>query len=94
MNTFDNYNLSKQRVVNCDGEEININNSMNRKNTKRQNRKVIQMNMDGDILGMFDTGLDAQSATGIDRRNISKACHGIIKHTGGFMWEFLDKYRR
>lgn len=54
-----------------------------------QNKKeVIAKDADGNIVGWFDSSVDAMRKTGIQAENIRKVCRGERKTAGGFRWEF------
>jgi group I intron endonuclease len=42
----------------------------------------------------FDCIKDAASATGANATNISKACRGLIKTSGGYRWEYCSEVKR
>lgn len=57
---------------------------------KCENRKVIQKDLNGNILRYFSSTKEAEDITGIGHSKISKICRGV-KHynsAGGFLWEF------
>lgn len=50
---------------------------------------VIGIRQDGTEL-FFDSAIDAEKATNVDRRNISAVIHGRRKHAGGFRWVLAE----
>ena len=56
------------------------------------NKKVVQLNKDGGYLQTFPSLRKAMEITGIHETNISKACHKVIKSTGGYKFMFEEDY--
>lgn len=54
-------------------------------------RPIIQMSMDGKIIRKFDSARKASFITGIDSRNITRACKGEFKQAHGYRWKFADE---
>ena len=50
-------------------------------------RGVLQK-LDGEIVAMYRSIIDAERITGTQSRNITKVCQGKRKNAGGFQWEF------
>lgn len=61
-------------------------------NYKTSNRKVVQMDMNGNELCIFDSVIAAARACGIQRSGIDKAIRGTYNRVsaGGYKWKFLD----
>ena len=61
-------------------------------NYKTSNRKVAQMDLDNNIIAIFDSVVQAAQAMGGSRQGIDKVCKGtygrITAH--GFKWKYLD----
>lgn len=53
--------------------------------------KTIQKNMNGVILHVYDSSLEASQKTGILQGNISKCANGKAKTAGGYKWSYLRK---
>ena len=53
-----------------------------------RHRSVIQMNMDGNVLGVFSSISEAHRSTGVFNSNISYACSGKRKTAGGYKWKY------
>ena len=63
----------------------------------RQNmngKPVLQINLSGDVIAIFDSLNEAQRKTGINATSISKALHGHIKHAGGYSWKFKHPFEQ
>ena len=52
---------------------------------------VMQMDMSGDTIAVYESVADASRQTGISRGMISHAVHGRAKHAGGFLWRLVGK---
>ena len=50
-------------------------------------KPVVQKDKDGNVIAKYDSRTDAERATGIHNRNISRGCNGRRKTVGGFIWE-------
>lgn len=61
---------------------------------KTINRKLIQMDDDGNIVNIFDSLSDAIKNTGINSKSIRDCCNGVQKHAGGFRWEYRDEVKQ
>lgn len=53
-------------------------------------RRVMQCDVDGNLICEYATLMEADAATGVSYKNISKAVRGHIKTAGGFIWKFAD----
>lgn len=51
-------------------------------------KKVIQMNQNMDIIGMFNSVKEASDITGACKSEISSVCNGRKKTANGFIWRF------
>lgn len=52
------------------------------------NKKILQIDLDGNIINEFYSQAHAERKTGINQQNISSVCLGKRKSTGGFIWKF------
>jgi group I intron endonuclease len=59
------------------------------KNLQWNKTPVIQMDINKNIINMFDTISDAMRKTGVN--NISAVCRGLQKTSGGFLWKYGEK---
>lgn len=60
-----------------------------KENTIRLGRKIIMCDLDGKELKRFNAIAEAQRETRID--NISIACQGKIKQSGGYIWKYAEE---
>ena len=56
----------------------------------RNEKKIVQMDLQNNELRVFDSIRDASSSTGIPAQEISQACKNSNKVTREFKWKFLD----
>lgn len=59
--------------------------------TRVLKRKVIQKDLDGNIINTFDSIRDAGKSTNSNISLIGRCCKGYRKSTNGFKWEYYDK---
>ena len=55
---------------------------------QRGAKPVIQKDMNGNLVNMFISIHQAGDITHIARDSIKKACNGIFKQAGGYLWEY------
>lgn len=53
-------------------------------------KKVVQFAKDGTVIKVWDYIKQAADALGITKSNISSACAGRLKTSGGFRWEYFS----
>ena len=53
-------------------------------------RKVVQIDVNNNIIAVFDSIKDANIATGVDNSSIVRVCKGKQKSAGGWMWKYHD----
>ena len=56
----------------------------------KQPKKVVQMDLQGNIIQTFNSLMDAERATGINNSGISKVCRGKQHITHGYKWRFAN----
>ena len=49
-------------------------------------KKVIQLDLNDNVLNEFESMVQAEQETGVSRRNISSCCNGKRKSAGRFKW--------
>lgn len=60
------------------------------KNTGNK-KSVVQYDLSGNIIAMYDSISDAARATDINRKCINDCCNKKIKTSGGYIWKFLSE---
>lgn len=59
----------------------------------KKQKGIIQKTLDGKFIAYYESGVQAQEKTGIDRRAISQALRNAGK-SGGYVWEYADINQR
>jgi len=74
-------------LVRVSREEINP--------SHKTNAKPVQwLNMNGEVLGVFPSGLETQKALGVTQFDISQCCRGKVESVGGFKFRFFNEELR
>lgn len=50
--------------------------------------KVLQCDLEGNLINTFDSPIDVQNKLGYPRGNVSKACRGVLKTYKGYIWKY------
>ncbi len=61
---------------------------------KPYERKISQLDLDGNIIKTFDSGKKAEDETKISAIGIVKVCRGYRNTAGGFKWKYFDTNER
>lgn len=56
---------------------------------KNQKKQVYQYNVNGELVGLYESIKDAALNTGCNKSNISNCCNGKLKMHKGYMWSFF-----
>lgn len=56
-------------------------------------KRVVQLNMDGSIIKVFESLKNAEKCTKIYSQNIGACCSGKYKQAGGFKWMYEEDYK-
>lgn len=82
-NTQNNYYKNLEWVT----QKENVN-----KQTKdtTHKKRIIQKDLDGNVIKVFETVNEAANTIGINRTTIGKVLTGVNKTAGGFFWEYED----
>ena len=54
---------------------------------EKLSQKVIQLDLNDNILNVFKSMVQAEQETGVSTGNISSCCSGKTKSAGGFKWK-------
>lgn len=57
----------------------------------KKSKKVHQYDMNGNKIGIFNSIMEANSITGVNRTCVSAVCLGKRKTAGGYIWKYADK---
>lgn len=72
----------------CDNKyNINYGTAIQRRAAKRK-RPVKQLSLNGELIKIWDSAVDAGKELGIDRRLICNCCRGQSKTSKGYRWEY------
>lgn len=53
--------------------------------------EVVQLSLEGDLIKVFKSMAEATRETGVSSCNISRACKGVTRGTGGFLWQYYER---
>lgn len=53
-------------------------------------KKITQKDIDGNVLGIYDSAAEASRVTGYDSSSILKCAKGKLKHHKGYVWEYSN----
>ena len=57
-------------------------------NASKRKRKIVQIDMNGNVLKEWDSARDCMNETGYFESNICKCCRGFIPSYRGFKWRY------
>lgn len=55
-------------------------------------KAIVQLTKQYEFVNEFDSGIQAQNQTGIERSHISQCCNGKRQSAGGYIWMFRKDY--
>ena len=70
----------------CTERENNIHGTRTKRAAGKLSKKVIQLDLNDNVLNEFESMVQAERETGVSRRSISSCCNGKRKSAGGFKW--------
>lgn len=70
----------------CTAKENNIHGTRIKRIAEKLSQKVIQLDLNDNILNVFESMHQAERETGIPNGNINLCCNGKRKSAGGFKW--------
>ena len=70
----------------CTERENAIHGTRTKRVAEKLSQKVIQLDLNGNVLNEFESMVQAGQETGVSRSNISSCCNGKLKSAGGFKW--------
>lgn len=59
-------------------------------NKDSRRKKVIQMDMEGNVIADFKSVSEASRSTGANKSSIAKCCRGEYKSASGFIWKYKE----
>lgn len=70
----------------CTARENNIHGTRIKRVAEKLFKKVVQLDLNDNVLKIFESMVQAEQETGVSRRSISNCCSGRSKSAGGFKW--------
>ena len=70
----------------CTVRENNIHGTRTKRGAEKRSKKVIQLDLNDNVLNEFESMEQAEQETGIDASSISRCCNGKRKSAGRFKW--------
>ena len=70
----------------CSVRENIIHGTRTKRVAEKLSQKVIQLDLNDNILNVFKSMIQAERETGIPNGNINRCCNGKIKSAGGYKW--------
>jgi len=64
--------------------------SRNKKVSESRSIPILQLDLKGNFISEYESGVEAERITGIYRQNISRCCSGKYKSAGGYLWKYKD----
>ena len=71
----------------CTVRENNIHGTRIKRIAEKLSQKVIQLDLNDNILNVFESMRQAERETGIPSGNINRCCNGERKSAGGYKWK-------
>lgn len=70
----------------CTKRENNVHGTRIKRIAEKNSQKVIQLDLDDNVLNVFKSMVQAERETGVPHQNISHCCNGKRKSACGFKW--------
>lgn len=70
----------------CTVKENNVHGTRMKRIAEKLSQKVIQLDLNDNVLKIFESMRQAKRETGVSTGNISSCCRGRTKSAGGFKW--------
>ena len=70
----------------CTERENAIHGTRTKRGAEKRSKKVIQLDLNDNVLNEFESMTQAEQETGVFVSNISSCCNGKLKSAGGFKW--------
>lgn len=65
-----------------------IGKKMQKEVIEAKSKKIVQLDLSGKILNIWDSAREIQRKTGLSQGNISRCCNGKYKQSYGFKWQY------
>ena len=70
----------------CTARENIVHGTRTKRSAEKCSQKVIQLDLNDNVLNVFKSMVQAGRETGIPTGNISRCCNGKLKSAGGYKW--------
>ena len=70
----------------CTARENLVHGTRTKRAAEKLSQKVIQLDLNDNVLNVFKSMRQAERETGIPNESISRCCNGKLKSAGGFKW--------
>ena len=70
----------------CTAKENAIHGTRIKRIAEKRSIEVVQLDLNDNVLNVFESMVQAERETGVSRRSISRCCNGKRKSAGGFKW--------
>lgn len=70
----------------CTERENAIHGTRTKRGAEKRSKKVIQLDLNDNVLNEFESMVQAEQETGVSASHISKCCNGKLKSAGGYKW--------
>ena len=70
----------------CTERENAIHGTRTKRVAEKLSQKVIQLDLNDNVLNEFESMTQAEQETGVSRRSIGRCCNGKLKSSRGFKW--------
>ena len=87
-NVWKDYERNKKISSKKRSEQFKIKNKERQINRQDLSKKVIQCTLDGEIVGVYSSTMEAERVNGFCHSGISKVCKGVSKTYKGFKWSY------
>ena len=71
----------------CTVRENNIHGTRTKRAAEKLSQKVIQLDLNDNVLNEFESMVQAERETGVSRRSIGRCCNGKLKSSRGYKWK-------
>ena len=70
----------------CTIRENAVHGTRTKRIAEKRSKKVVQLDLNDNVLNEFESMVQAEQETGVSRRSIGRCCNGKLKSSRGFKW--------
>lgn len=85
---YENHYANGFYWYNAEEVDFSVGDNIGEQVSPGRSKGVCMLDLDGNVLGVFESMADAEKSTGIYHGKISMVCNGKRKTTGGYMWRY------